>query len=164
MNQKLVHFTQSSIICGVLFSGFFFPMAATHATTSDPKIVLLADNPSSVNPVNPLNPAITVEPIEAPAESTAQVEPIRPDKELENKLPPTRKKIKAVKKKNKTKKEPSKKQSVLKITELTPYSLQTDATLPPDPLSSGGNNRYHQTSTGQLLANLSGCILYGIKK
>lgn len=157
MNHKLLHFTQSSIICGFLFSGLFFPVSS-EATANEPDIVLLADN-STVRPVNPLNPAITVDPIEAPPKSTDAIEPIKPSSEIENVRPTTRKKTKPIKKKSK-----EKKQSVLKITQLTPYSFQKDAVLPPDPSSSGGNSYYHQTNTGQLLANLSGFILYGTKK
>lgn len=159
MNHKLLHFTQSSIICGLLFSGLFFPMSIK-AAPHDPDIVLLADS----SPVNPLNPAVTVDPVEAPPESSDAVEHNRQHKELENVHQTTRKKTKSVKKKTKVKKEPSKKQSALKIPNLTPYSIQTDAVLPPDPSSGGNNNDFSQTTTGQLLANLSGCILYGTKK
>lgn len=162
MNHKLVHFTQSSIICGFLFSGLFFTVSS-EVTANNSDIVLIADN-STVKPVNPLNPAITVDPIEAPPKSTDAIEQIQPNKELENIHPTTRRKAKPIKKKPKEKKVASKKESALKITELTPYSFKTDAVLPPDPSSSGGNNAYHQTNTGQLLANLSGFILYGTKK
>ncbi|SPC41902.1 exported hypothetical protein [Carnobacterium divergens] len=159
MNHKFLHFTQSSIICGLLFSGLFFPMSIK-ASPNDPAIVLLADS----SPVNPLNPAITVDPVEAPPESTDTVGPSRQNKELETVHPAPRKKTASVKKKTKVKKETTKKQSALKISNLTPYSIQPKAVLPPDPSSGGNNDDFTQTNTGQLLANLSGCILYGIKK
>ena len=90
MNHKLLHFTQSSIICGLLFSGLFFPMSIK-AAPHDPDIVLLADS----SPVNPLNPAVTVDPVEAPPESSDAVEHNRQHKELENVHQTTRKKTKS---------------------------------------------------------------------
>lgn len=150
------------LICNVILTGLLL---------SSPIETFATPENGGVSPVNPLNPAITVEPTSPPKDSEPKSQKKKPAQTSKPASEETSSSSTEIKKEEE--KSPAiahrkqKKKSQLKfINELSDYpSGNEGAVSPPAPTIGGGSSAFIQppTQTGQTLARLSGVLIYGRK-